>query len=675
MQTLILPTQTMNTGDSGVELEFNKRNRIRTGIKWEDIAKMGQSLRVAEAQKQNVYPKPDYEKLVADGMPAFAARIVKSVYDSMSTTPAVAGANITDENIQHYIAGVNRVMAGVMTWAQSFASLETSHSIIKMMEDSPKNRPYHFVYPMGNPWKYYADECRTISSNTFFNALQLDYHGQRRALKDLEMGWPAKCEAWQKRGQIIVETAKGVEINPLSEIGHIRINDTWSKCFKTKEEAVAYKASLKAWLLVDKYGRILGDFASREEAVEHARSATKHNANATVSDKGIAVTEAERTGPDHRGGDDVSSDKLREIFGFKGVNFGNWLKGESNLAERQLHLNHGYDSFMDLAILLNIPPKAVSLNGMLGVAIGAQGNGGSAAAHFVPGMNEINLTRTNGAGSLAHEWAHALDHYFATLAGFAGRIEPYLTENADHRTVASDIRPEIVEKFAAIVDAMNRRPQTPEEALEVARKEGAKIIRYMESWLEHFKTRFLNAKVNEAVFDTLADKIRALDLGGEKILVGKPSSRPFFSKTIYPRLAELRSLYKEKTGRFYSLDEMMNLQGNVDALVHSRSAATKPGASGVVTTNYSAAALTLDINKGGKAYWSTNLEKFARAFDAFVSDKLEAAGQKNSYLTHTGRDDSSVPKGTERKAISKAFQALFNEIRVEETQNGKVILI
>lgn len=48
------------------------------------------------------------------------------------------------------------------------------------------------------------------------------------------------------------------------------------------------------------------------------------------------------------------------------------MKGDANEKERQLHLNHAYDSFMDLADVLGVPPEAMSLNGMLGVAIGAQ---------------------------------------------------------------------------------------------------------------------------------------------------------------------------------------------------------------------------------------------------------------------------------------------------------------
>lgn len=67
---------------------------------------------------------------------------------------------------------------------------------------------------------------------------------------------------------------------------------------------------------------------------------------------------------------------------------------------------------MDLAKILGISPRAVSLNGELGIAFGARGGGG-AKAHYEREEVVINLTKTMGAGSLAHEWWHALDNYFA----------------------------------------------------------------------------------------------------------------------------------------------------------------------------------------------------------------------------------------------------------------------
>ena len=120
-----------------------------------------------------------------------------------------------------------------------------------------------------------------------------------------------------------------------------------------------------------------------------------------------------RIGIDHRNGKNVTPDKFDSTFGFRGVQFGNWVEG----GKRQDDLNNAFDGLMDLANLLNVPTKALSLNGELGLAFGARGRGGinAAMAHFEPGQIVINLTKKQGAGSLAHEWFHSLDNYFARM--------------------------------------------------------------------------------------------------------------------------------------------------------------------------------------------------------------------------------------------------------------------
>lgn len=118
----------------------------------------------------------------------------------------------------------------------------------------------------------------------------------------------------------------------------------------------------------------------------------------------------ERKGRDYRGGKDISAQEFMETFGFRGVEFGNW----TNQKDRQIAINNAYDAFMDLAEVLGVSPKALSLNGKLGMAFGARGRG-KFNAHYERDKVVINLTKTKGAGSLAHEWFHALDHYFATL--------------------------------------------------------------------------------------------------------------------------------------------------------------------------------------------------------------------------------------------------------------------
>lgn len=156
--------------------------------------------------------------------------------------------------------------------------------------------------------------------------------------------------------------------------------------FKTVAEAREYTKTHRAELL-EKLN------ALREQSREEQRNASNRD----------------RSGPDRREGD-VTPEKFSDAFGFRGVQFGNYVEGP----RRQSDLNRAYDSLMDMADVLRVPPKALSLNGRLGLAFGARGKGGknAAAAHYEPGQVAINLTKGNGAGSLAHEWFHALDNYF-----------------------------------------------------------------------------------------------------------------------------------------------------------------------------------------------------------------------------------------------------------------------
>lgn len=152
-----------------------------------------------------------------------------------------------------------------------------------------------------------------------------------------------------------------------------------------------------------------------------------------------------RIGQDYRGGKDVTPEMFQEKFGFRGVQFGNWV---GKTEERQQNLNEAYDALHDLAGLLNVSTQALSLNGELGLAFGARGKGGMfvAAAHYEPDHVVINLTRRNGAGSLAHEWFHALDNYFSRKGG-----EPTGHLSAGKRGDFAGVRPEMVQAFRKVI--------------------------------------------------------------------------------------------------------------------------------------------------------------------------------------------------------------------------------
>ena len=157
---------------------------------------------------------------------------------------------------------------------------------------------------------------------------------------------------------------------------------------------------------------------------------------------GSNIGMAERQGPDYRNGKDITSDEYLKAFGFRGVEFGNWVPQ----AERQMYLNKSYDAIMDICSILGISPKAFSLGGKLAIAFGARGHS-KAMAHYESSKQVINLTRMKGVGSFAHEWFHAIDNYFAREN--SGNTMEFVTEK--HPTK----RQELYDAFNEFVSKMN----------------------------------------------------------------------------------------------------------------------------------------------------------------------------------------------------------------------------
>ncbi|HHH1657081.1 TPA: LPD38 domain-containing protein [Yersinia enterocolitica] len=219
--------------------------------------------------------------------------------------------------------------------------------------------------------------------------------------------------------------------------------------FKTPNEARAYLAENRAEIeaKLDKLRKV-----SREEQ----RKATNEP----------------RTGIERRKGN-VTPEQFSDAFGFRGVQFGNYVEGP----RRQSELNDAYDSLIDMAELLSVPPKALSLNGELGLAFGARGKGG-AKAHYEPRQVVINLTKGNGAGSLAHEWFHALDNYFGTydVHGEASgkRSSEFITDRKRPRyefsggkrqEIIHPVRQEVHDAFKSAVDKVTNSGMMERAAL------------------------------------------------------------------------------------------------------------------------------------------------------------------------------------------------------------------
>ncbi|MCF0123883.1 MAG: hypothetical protein HUJ67_07190 [Ruminiclostridium sp.] len=95
-----------------------------------------------------------------------------------------------------------------------------------------------------------------------------------------------------------------------------------------------------------------------------------------------------------------------DTYQFRKIIFGKSMPKK----ERISSVERASTSFATLAGLLNLSPRAVSMNRQLTLAFGARGHGSS--AHYELEYKLVNLTRSSGAGSLAHEWFHALDNHF-----------------------------------------------------------------------------------------------------------------------------------------------------------------------------------------------------------------------------------------------------------------------
>lgn len=174
-----------------------------------------------------------------------------------------------------------------------------------------------------------------------------------------------------------------------------------------------------------------------DEIAQNALSAKKTSGKVKVKTETDKMRE--RVGEDYRNGRDITANELLGTFGFRAIEFGNYV----NQKERQSFLNNIYDSLMDMSKILGISPKGLSLGGKLAIAYGARGKS-AASGHYEPYKNVINVTKTSGNGVFAHEWMHALDYYFSSFN------PENIYSSAPHATSGeykSDIRDEVKSSF------------------------------------------------------------------------------------------------------------------------------------------------------------------------------------------------------------------------------------
>lgn len=300
---------------------------------------------------------------------------------------------------------------------------------------------------------------------------------------------------------------------------------------------------------------------SNYDELVKAWEAVKEKENVKETD---VRTEANRprTGADYRQGKDATPRMFMDSFGFRGVEFGNWVQQGKNTRERQGMLNAAYDALHDLSNILKLPTKAISLNGTLGLGFGSRGHGW-ASAHYEPSTLVINLTKTRGAGTLAHEWFHAVDNYFQRKRGTTGsgrenhfttyNPENYLEHpngqrlpesqfkdlqarnrirNTDEWQPVPGVAPEISQAFVGLTKALDESPMAKRAGLIDKGQSGGYWSRIIERAARSFENYSI-AKMQEKGYhnDYLANVVRPEDFGRD------PERYPYLRDNEVPPVA------------------------------------------------------------------------------------------------------------------------------------------
>lgn len=397
-----------------------------------------------------IWPSPDYEKLKGAGVSSLSLAVVRALRDEIPTKPrdrhklsrwckqvvdlrnmakdALENPDLASAILDQLNTGTSQ-MRGIAGRIDLYLAVGHEHSL----EGLTFCRNFYNVY----------------RGRENVNLWVIENPKRSGAFKQ----WPSELAIGDtKEDAIAAFRARHAELNLV-------------KISKKTQFLIFSRTGEKGYFIGKKIGRNVTALTEAFETVQEARQYRAENLDDLEKRleryKQIPHerrdTNEPRVGEDMRGGQDVTPEMFAQSFGFKGVEFGNWVEQK----RRQRDLNDAYDSLMDMASILGVTPKSLSLGGSLSLAFGARGSGGvnPAAAHYESDRVVINLTKREGAGSLGHEWWHALDNYFGRQSG---AFDSYISESREVEMAAlgrgdlagNAVRKEVMLAFAGIEKAV-----------------------------------------------------------------------------------------------------------------------------------------------------------------------------------------------------------------------------
>ena len=527
--------------------------------------------------------------------------------------------------------------------AQTFRKLKKEHEALWEAYYGPSGRLQSLKYEqekrLSRKWKADPELQQRI------DALQVDVDAARKRdlnwrsehQAEMDAGEKAASEAWKAqrafKGGVITTNILSHPLtrgwNSFGKKFHNAINFNsykGSDAFGT-HVATARSGKIKDWDWLEKDSK---PRAASKTSVQFQLKVAEH---------------IERVGGSPLPKSDYGTDDIKQEFNLANVQSGNWVLKDLNAAKH--HTEQCAMALQDMADMLGIPNEEISMNGRLSLAFGARGSGGTfgpgAAAHYENKYRVINLTKMKGGGSLAHEWLHALDD-------IAGEVET--GERKGRETYATDSPPTtpVLKAFKDLAYEMENGGHNESVKMKVAITEAEK-----NHWLKRVEQ---SRKVNFYGSPTIKMIAQAKDLTEAVQAVHDQMSTGRFGAVGGAKAKKQYDLYRQMAVAVHA-----GIEGTYNAV------GFKPGSKFYVESQ------KIDAGSSAKStYWQSRKEMAARAFAAYISDKLHSHGRENTYLSSYADNKYYVidgikpyPEGEERTRINGAFDRLFDTIKANGT--------
>lgn len=632
--------------------------------------------------KSNLFGEVPWETLREQGMEPGAGFLIDRVYASIGTGPAEDAPQARKDYAY-----------GLQTLRDRLERCKTANEVISTIGEM-KDESRGVMLADGDAEKYQSldglvkelygrihelDEKRDIAYAALRNADSAKYGIENEIEKRQRRKWKVSPEMQAELKEVtkhaedankIFESVRN-ESNPVIEHLKKSVRAAAMEMHEIMERAVARNAAenplTRAWSVMgERFNAVLnfrsGGFIYRGKRVSGSEAFRNHVVAAKsgrIKDwewaESKGVTKAPRVSKesvrfqlkvadhfDRIGGRKIkpeTTSELKNLFNLREVQSGNWVLRDPVSAG--FHVENTAAAFADLADIIGVPDRDVSLNGRLAMAFGARGSGakgwkdGAPKAHYEPVHRIINLTKMGGGGSLGHEWSHALDNMIAeAVTGKPAGVDDFASENPE-LLPSGELRDAFIAVRSAMLDGDER---------------ASKTLTYTGNDL-----KLADYNINRQYPNEVAKRIKAAGNADKAV---QAVDDFFDGKRMTPKVRKQIDDWSRIAVAYHD----RNPDGNKVKVK-----------AGPPMSKFAAGAKALDAG-GGSPYWHTAHEMFARAFQSYIEDTLSSMGRKNDYLSsyadnkyHAdplfGIQWKPYPEGEERERINIAMERLLAAVR------------